>query len=241
MATEDDRGTMVQQTGVVAMLDILGVKGLLARTNAIDFVHAWSLVTRQIREAIDKVAVVYTLDPDACLVAAFSDTIIIVVPAKNATEILLAVGAAIAEPFCVALRNRIYLRGAIAVGPFHRAETTVIGQALDEAAAWYETMDWIGVCATPTAGMILDELAIGEGDRDRVDPFRRMSIPFKAPDMRRHDWALAWADILIDEFEDHAEIVLLQSLATPPIEVATAPKYRSTLQFFRDTRDARRD
>ncbi len=71
------------------------------------------------------------------------------------------------ERFCHWLRvfqayaivHTAFFRGAMAVGAFYVAdERTALGPAISDAAAWFESADWIGVHATPRATMFIQAL-----------------------------------------------------------------------------------
>ncbi len=55
------------------------------------------------------------------------------------------------------LANKILFRGSIAIGTFYADDdtNTVMGEAVTDAAAWYDKADWIGVHATPRASLII--------------------------------------------------------------------------------------
>jgi len=49
------------------------------------------------------------------------------------------------------------LRGATSYGEFEVGENKFLGRAIDEAAAWYEQGDWIGVHLAPSAAFVYEE------------------------------------------------------------------------------------
>ena len=47
------------------------------------------------------------------------------------------------------IKRKLPLRGAICYGEFSYRGNIVVGPAVDEAASWHESTDWIGVILTP--------------------------------------------------------------------------------------------
>jgi hypothetical protein len=48
----------------------------------------------------------------------------------------------------------IPVRGATSYGEFETTDNIFVGKAIDEAAAWHEQSDWIGVHLTPSAEFV---------------------------------------------------------------------------------------
>jgi hypothetical protein len=69
------------------------------------------------------------------------------------------------------LEHGILFRGAIAIGRFYvdRDTNTVIGEAVTDAAVWYDCADWIGIIATPHGTLLIQSLIEQEhGDIGRL-------------------------------------------------------------------------
>jgi hypothetical protein len=71
------------------------------------------------------------------------------------------------------LGKGIFFRGSIAIGTFYANEdtNTVMGQAVTDAAAWYDKAEWIGVHATPRASMLIDRWL-----ERREEPMRQVML-----------------------------------------------------------------
>jgi hypothetical protein len=56
------------------------------------------------------------------------------------------------------LANKILFRGSIAIGTFYADDetNTIMGEAVTDAAAWYDKANWIGVHATPRATLMIE-------------------------------------------------------------------------------------
>ena len=59
--------------------------------------------------------------------------------------------------FVDSLAHKILFRGSVAIGTFYadNDSNTVMGQAVTDAAAWYDKADWVGIHATPKATIVI--------------------------------------------------------------------------------------
>ncbi len=224
---------MEEQIGVVVMLDILGTKSVLARTSADAFLPAWENTISYFRRAVD--TAVNTLG-DLCtdyMVAAFSDTLIVTLAGPDVDALLTLVGDVLAQPFSVALGTQIFLRGVVSTGVYYRSrsEPTVIGPALDEAAAWYEQTDWAGIAAAPSTRFHLDRIA-SVTQQERVGAFRRYPVPWKSRVSAADSWAVSWPELWQTEHAVDPRVDLLTILAVPPIIGDVLEKYLHILKFY---------
>jgi hypothetical protein len=90
----------------------------------------------------------------------FNDTILIILTTgdtepnlKQITNFFMIIRKFLVD----SLKHKILFRGSIAVGTFYAddATSTVMGQAVADAAAWYDRANWIGVQATPRTTLII--------------------------------------------------------------------------------------
>lgn len=236
---ESEQVTAQPRQGVVAMLDALGVKGILARSNPADVMGAWAGVVKEFEHSARDVLEISGGACTGCRVIAFSDTVIVTMEGEHPDVLLLHMGDLLGQPFYVALTKEIYFRGVVTIGDFYQSETMVIGRAIDEAADWYEQADWIGVSASPSAAMILDKLYRSRPE-DVLDRFVPHYVPMRSG-TKEPGWALAWPRIVLDQAElsraagrrdEDPETIILEFFAKAPITVPVAPKYRHALAFF---------
>ena len=90
--------------------------------------------------------------------------------------------------FCLLLRKfavdslakGILFRGTVSLGTFYVDDdtNTVMGQAVTDAAAWYESADWIGIHATPHATLAVQRL-IEQGEDALGHVLVDYAIPLK--------------------------------------------------------------
>src|SRR5881628_2187217 len=90
----------------------------------------------------------------------FNDTVLIILRtgAKEPTLRNISSFFTILRKFFVdSLAHQILFRGAISIGTYYVNDDTniVMGQAVTDAAAWYDKADWIGVHATPRATLLI--------------------------------------------------------------------------------------
>ena len=116
-----------------------------------------------------------------------------------------------------ALEMELPLRGAISYGTYSVKENIMLGYAVDEAASWHETTDWIGVVLAPSAQMRYSGTISA--------PFAKYAaIPFKKPEknlMICVDWTYPDKESLYRIIEGKGPLV-------PDI----AAKYLNTIAFL---------
>ncbi len=135
--------------GVVTFLDVLGWKGVYDRhpdaidslARLIEGVHARA-TEKQRGRILGEV-----------LVKSISDTIAMFTFCSD-TEILTTIevhGELCQWLIPESIEAEIPVRGATAYGEFEIRDNIFVGKAVDEAAAWHEQADWIGVHLPPPA------------------------------------------------------------------------------------------
>jgi hypothetical protein len=128
-------------------MDVLGWKGIYNRET--DPISKLANLVKDLSGA----AVPYRGSTWAPEIRSISDTIVIVstgVAPNDASQAIAAHGDISARAIAISITSRIPLRGATAFGEFEVRENIYVGKAIDEAASWYETGDWIGVHLTPS-------------------------------------------------------------------------------------------
>ena len=211
--------------GIVTFLDVLGWKGLWqsnkeAVTQLRDIV---SFTRKRAKEIVrtynEKERAKDVRYKDISIkVLSISDTIVFLKDTED--RMALAFHAQLCSWLLkYAISKRIPLRGAISYGEFTESENIMLGPAIDEAAAWHESTDWIGVILTPSARMYV---------RNEKIPYiidNYDNIPFKkANKTLKHcvDWSIRIEDGLYDIF-----------LEKGPHMPEVAPKYLNTLEFLK--------
>ena len=210
--------------GIVTFLDVLGWKGLW-QSNKEAVKHLKELV-HDTREQEDKILKAFNekekaknviYKPIDIKVLSISDTIVFLTDTES-TAALEFHSKLSSWILAYALHRRLPLRGAISYGNFIESENIMLGPAIDEAAAWHESTDWIGVILTPSAQMYLRNKKIS------CIVGNYMNIPFKKSNKTLHycvDWSFNTEDELYEIF-----------LEKGPHMPEVAPKYLNTLEFL---------
>ena len=146
--------TYKKESGAVTFLDVLGWKGIWktrqdAISNLLLLINEIEEIAEELTssiEIIDKRDRGKTIETK---VLSISDTIAIFTtgPAHIAIPIHSQI-CSIAIPSSI--KKGIPLRGAISYGNFSIEENIMVGPAVDEAASWHESTNWIGVILTPS-------------------------------------------------------------------------------------------
>lgn len=221
--------------GVICILDALGTKGLWTRNNPRSVIQTWEDLIDSFlyfkRAMIKDEWVKFSSPPN---VKAFSDTVIISYDGKNMSELLGAMSVHLMFPFCQALVEGIYLRGAITIGEYYESKSILIGPAIDAAANWYTKTDWIGVSLTPSASYLLDK-KWKEDKSDKDDFLIKYEAPLKNKAPLR-TWVLNWPawinEISSKRKNDSAKSILLDSFSKSTIFDDSYIKFENTIKFL---------
>jgi hypothetical protein len=206
--------------GAVTFIDVLGWKGIWQQT---DF--AIETLFSLINETMEKAKIIsqeYSNieelrgKEEITKVISVSDTIVLFT--SGPSNVVIEIHAKICAwllPY--ALELELPLRGAISYGEYSTKANIMVGYAVDEAASWHETTDWIGVVLTPSAQMKLN-------NQELVGVTSYENIPFKNGTKNLQkcvDWNFRDMDRLFD-------VISKKGPHTPEI----AKKYLNTLDFL---------
>jgi hypothetical protein len=153
--------------GIVAILDALGASNY-TDAEIKRFMQSRRIVLGLLNEKAEFVT--GKLDVRMITTFTFNDTVLIILKSKSRTPNVNEIKAffLILRNFLVSsLANNILFRGSISIGSFYVSEqsNTVMGQAITDAAAWYDKPDWIGVIATPLASIRIQNV-VEKGGKD---------------------------------------------------------------------------
>jgi hypothetical protein len=173
--------TMQQKQGLIAILDALGAANYSDREIS-HFLESREVVLRLLRRKADAKAVRGDIDASLVTTFTFNDTVLIVYRTPGPARLEEV------HHFCLLLRKfavdslaqGILFRGSVSVGTFYvNDETnTVMGAAVTDAAAWYDSADWVGINATPHATLAIQAL-MEEGHRDLDNFLVDYAVPLK--------------------------------------------------------------
>lgn len=146
-------GNVQKKFGVVAILDVLGTKGIWQRADPKNIVETWdSLVSIYHNVSQNRTEKEYGYKSSFF---AFSDTIIITAEGSDITKTLMSLGVDLGIIFTHSILNKFFLRGCISVGNYYQGQRMIIGPAIDEASQYYTMPKWIGISTSPSAYRIL--------------------------------------------------------------------------------------
>lgn len=220
---------LIYRKGAVTFLDVLGWKGIWnnhpnALAELVKFIS-------NIRDDIDLFNYNYNVKAKlknrnksdiSTEVKSISDTIVLFTEAKekNAEEVIRLHADYCAYVLEEALKRKFPLRGAISYGKYDNSLNIMIGPAVDEAAAWHESTDWIGVILTPSA-----QMALKSKDQGMIITYD--NIPFKK-NIKGLKQCVFW------DYNSDALYRLFMDMGPHMQDVA--PKYLHTLEYINNRR-----
>jgi hypothetical protein len=130
-------------------------------------------------------------------------------------------------------------RGSLSVGKFHvdDATNTVMGEAVTDAAAWYDSADWVGINATPFASLFVQSLVDRTGE-DLEHVLVDWDVPLKDSKGARPLKALNWPKVFVVpnmtpcvHGENH-RAMCASLLTVHGVPRGTELKYTNTMKFY---------
>jgi len=227
-----------KKNGVIAILDALGAAHysdeniqtfLKSRENVL------GLLDKKIEGMPDRI------ERNDVTVFTFNDTILIAYRTDALPPTLKQIETffTLLRKFLVdSLSNGILLRGSVAIGTFYVDDdsNTVMGQAVTDAAAWYDKADWIGIQATPK-GTIVIQRWLEKHSATKGHLMVDYNVPLKDGETIRVK-AVNWPKVFfVDGLTpcksgEKAREKLLQLLSDHPVPLGTEHKFENTIAFF---------
>lgn len=226
-----------KQQGIVAILDALGASSYSdAEVN--QFLRSRERVFERLEEYIgEKTAVTSS----QLKTFTFNDTVIIALVCGQQSPSLKQIGAfsAVLRKFLVeSMNSGLLFRGSAAIGEFRAddATNTIMGDAVTDAAQWYEQTDWVGVHFTPRSFLKIEHFMEDTNDRKEW-ALLSYDVPVKGRAPLR-TYAVNWPKLFkVDgqrPWEDGAppRTKLLEFLSRHKVPLGTEQKYIHTIAFF---------
>lgn len=246
-----------ERTGVVILLDALGVRGTASEDGTIAvlsrlvevldsantfiqsgqfqalllaIVGIFSNVTAKMGAQVAPPSPMVQV-PSPPRVIGFGDAVLIVAAGPRPPREYLPWAGMVVGPYLAgSLTKGVLLRGAISVGRWAEYKGLVAGPAVDDAAEWYDKADWSGVLLTPSTGYGL--AALEEETKHRFSDFTSWKVPFQ--DRKLSSGATALEMTVVDwtrsVLADREQI--LTAFSQRRIPIAAESKYRNTLRFL---------
>jgi len=167
-----------RENGVVAILDALGT-ATYGESEIERFIESRQVVLGLLDQKAEDI--LGEISKPMITTFTFNDTVLVILKTGDREPRLRDTSAffTIMRKFLVdSLGRGILFRGSIAIGTFYANEdtNTVMGQAVTDAAAWYDKAEWIGVHATPRASMLIDRWL-----ERKEEPMRQVMLDYDIP------------------------------------------------------------
>ncbi len=227
-----------KQHGMVAILDALGAASY-SDPEIVCFLKSREIVLQSLDERIAGIPM--KIDRAQMEIFTFNDTIIIVLKtgdvAADIEQIIAFVG--ILRRFLIdSLANKILFRGSMAAGSFYidKDSYTVMGQAITDAAAWYDKAEWIGIHATPRTTMLIQRCF-----EKTLNMRRHLLLDYNVPlkdgstaKAKAVNWPKIFLDPKLSPFRggEKPREKLFELLSLHPVPFGTERKYWNTVAFF---------
>lgn len=229
------------ENGIVAILDALGAASY-GDAEIKRFIDSRQVVLQLLdQKAGDILGDILELEPPVITTFTFNDTILIILRTGADEPRLGGISDffTIMRKFLVdSLAHKILFRGSIAIGTFYVNEetNTVMGQAVTDAAVWYDKADWVGVHATPRANLVIDRWLEREAATKR-NVMLDYNVPLREGKLLRTK-AVNWPKVFfVDSItpcdqETEPKEKLLEFLTHHQVPWGTESKFYNTIAFF---------
>jgi hypothetical protein len=224
------------ENGIVAILDALGAASY-SESEIERFLKSRQVVLEALNDKAE--AVLIDIDARAVATFTFNDTILIVLKTGNNQPQLEHMSAflRIMRKFLVdSMAHGILFRGSIAVGKFYADDdtNTVMGEAVTDAAAWYDKADWIGVHTTPHATLVMQRW-LEHSEKTVENKVLDYDVPLKEGAIVRAK-AVNWPKVFffkrIKPWKGKPKEKLLEFFTEHRIPWGVESKFLNTIAFF---------
>lgn len=167
-----------EESGVIVILDALGTKGKWNNPGEVkNYIESWERLTEEWQKILHKQG---RKRDNSTRLNAFSDTIIMKQTTGDIAIDITAASHNISIIMLDAISKGIFFRGCISVGKVFSSDKMIIGPAIDEAAQYYTMPDWIGISASPSAYIVINNLrANNKLSAQDLSLFVNYDIPLK--------------------------------------------------------------
>ncbi|MCX6842610.1 MAG: hypothetical protein NTX53_10055 [candidate division WOR-3 bacterium] len=223
--------------GIVAVLDALGAASY-GDAEVKRFMGVQERVLTQLDEKISNQQ--GEVRREAISLFTFNDTILIAYATGEEGPVLPHVTAffrILRRFFLDSLIHGLIFRGSVAIGAFYvnKKRNVVMGQAVTDAAAWYDKAEWIGIHATPRTTIAIQMLL--EGRRHETHEMLDYDVPMRngrSVPAKVVDWPAAFFFKSMTPCRDGEgrREKLLRFLSGHVMPLGTETKYSNTIDFF---------
>lgn len=224
-----------KKIGLVSYIDVLGTKELWKNSKPEAIPKIWNKFTTEFHAMLKRTM----KDKNVKLsFNSFSDTIIITVEYPDNIYLLTKFGSAVWNAIVRSIELGIPIRGCFSLGSFYHEGNFFIGEAITEAAEYYELPQWIGISASPSANLALERLS-KQIPSTIYAYYHKCSIPLKNS-IEQEAWAIKWPELYETKYinendKNHPHIPdKINSQLEKTKDVSVALKWRNTKKFFDD-------
>lgn len=215
--------------GLVAFIDILGTKDAQKNKKLSHTIINWNKLVQNFRKYLK-----FTIDDAKLTFNTFSDTMIITLEHKNAQYLLTKFGMSSWSCIVESIELNIPIRGCFSIGKFYHKNNLFMGEAIREAAQYYELPQWIGISAAPSAYAKLEFM-----NESTMSNYYKCSIPLKQS-MEQEAWAINWPENYElsrsnEKNNSNKNILdLIDKNLKTITDVNASLKWRNTKKFYHD-------
>lgn len=225
--------------GIVAILDALGIANY-GDKEIQRFIKSREIVISLLRQKSIRMA--RKLSINKVTTFTFNDTVLVILetdtsqPSSDEIKAFLFV----LRKFLVdSFVNGIRFRGSFAIGSFFKDEdsNTILGEAVSDAAAWYNKADWIGIVSTPRTSIYIDYLR-----EKHHKSLKHLILNYDVPlsdggikNLKTVNWPkVFWAEGITPCKPTESKVeTLLKFLIQYNMPERTDQKYYHTIQYFK--------
>jgi hypothetical protein len=227
-----------RQQGIVAVLDALGAS-TYGDEEIRRFMRSREIVLGLLNEKAEDMA--ERLNVSMITTFTFNDTILVVLRSEgqNVDSTDIRASFLMMRKFLVdSLVHGILFRGSLSIGSFHldEATNTILGQAVTDAAAWYDKTEWMGVVATPRTTIHIQHI-IERDNRNWENLMLEYPVPLKDGkrlSLKAVNWPKGFVlgSITPCEEGELPRAKLLDLLREHTIPRGVEDKFFNTIEFF---------
>jgi len=225
--------TLRRKYGIVFVLDALGASSY-SDEKIKKFLSARRDLNKYLDNQAKELSEISKIKPPNTYT--FGDTLIIVIPLSSKRKIKAHIIGSL-----ILLQNYLYhsleegilFRGAFAIGSYIEdpESNTVMGEAVSDAASWYEKSEWMGLSSTPKTNIVLDY----HHPEGFSDPLFVQNYPVPMKDGRAiNSYTVSWAGRFFQEPNkiQNPRQKFLELIKDQPIPYGVEEKIENTLQYF---------
>jgi hypothetical protein len=229
---------MEQKQGIIAILDALGAATYNDKEIS-QFLSSRERVLELLARKADAKQVRGDINIEFVTTFTFNDTVLIVycTPRQSTLNDVLHFCLLLRKFMVDSLAQGILFRGSVSIGNFYVDDqsNTVMGTAVTDAAAWYDSADWVGINATPHATLVVKTLLHESKDLDHV------LVDYPVPltghpslDLKAVNWPKAFyvKGLRPVKEDEDARAKCLELLAQHKVPKGTESKHFNTVAFF---------